>query len=352
MTSITFKSLKDNKTINVNLSKTFTMNELHRNITNNFGNTDQYRLVVKDKQLCLDNASIFERQKQELLQGNIEILLLQRATGGGAFVEVSLLKERVLQQLPNELAKISRVSAVCSCCLCPGLCTVICAKTDSAHTQNGSKLTSICDDCFGSYLKNTNFELRCLAQYRTTAASSTPCETCKDYKTIFKTPVFIELWTTLHEVRDMVKCIDCQICYCGALLFNETLFSQQTCTNCTRVMCFFCNRTWNSSTMTNSQYTCKDPDCTYEQQLEYELVPLQANNQLRVPDRRVCPSCFQPGGYGEACKYHGCPHCKHQFCFMCLQPEQVCNKTSNYHSPCSGGVGIKKQDFTIFPKMN
>ncbi|CAF1471302.1 unnamed protein product, partial [Rotaria sordida] len=178
----------------------------------------------------------------------------------------------------------------------------MCDKNDNTHrpTSNGPRLTYVCDDCFGHYLKNTDFQLRCLAQEKQSNVSARPCNTCKNYETVFKTQAFIEEWTTLREVQDMVRNIDCQICYCGELLVNETLYSQQTCTNCKRTMCFFCNRTWDNSTMTNTKYTCKDSNCTYQQQLDYELQPLRHNNAIQVPDRRVCPNCFKAGGYGEA----------------------------------------------------
>ncbi|CAF3865093.1 unnamed protein product, partial [Rotaria sp. Silwood1] len=97
---------------------------------------------------------------------------------------------------------------------------------------------------------------------------------------------------------ELVKNIDCQICHCGALLFNMTMYSKQQCSNCQRWLCFFCNRNWNDEIMINGKYTCQDDDCEYQRRLKFELVNLERNKELKVPDRRCCPNCFIIGGYG------------------------------------------------------
>ena len=110
-------------------------------------NLSKYRLLIKDQVLCLDNETIFNRQKH-LIHSYIQILVLNQAAGG-TFIEISLLKEIILEALKNEWTKIDREIAICDFCMCPEICATI-------HR------TFICIDCFPNYLKQTNFELRCI----------------------------------------------------------------------------------------------------------------------------------------------------------------------------------------------
>ncbi|CAF1170053.1 unnamed protein product [Didymodactylos carnosus] len=145
------------------------------------------------------------------------------------------------------------------------------------------------------------------------------------YEQFFKTEDFIRSLYALDEVRDLMKHIDCQICHCGVLMVNETMYSKQKCEQCKRWFCFFCNKDWKEEEMKNDQYTCHN-HCVYETKLGYDLVPLVVNSQLRVPSRRCCPKCFTLGGYDAKCKYHQCSVCKHRFCFICLETEDQCSK--------------------------
>ena len=331
-----------------------------RSVVPEKGDLIGYRLIIQDKQLCLDNENIFNRQKHLIVRG-ARILLLPRAPGG-SFIEITLLKELLVEDLKNEVPKLDRVKRECDFCRCEELCAVI-------------HCTSVCSDCFANYLDDSNFELRCtkhipnfgLDQLRLRlvgrysdneiqshypgAFKGHPCGKLIDYRAFFKTTDFIDRWSVLCDVMDMIKNIDCQICYCGALLLNMTMYSKQQCSNCHRWLCFFCNRTWNDELMENKRYTCSDDDCEYQRRLVFELVPLEHNKAIMVPDRRCCPKCYIVGGYGAQCKYHSCPHCKHQFCFICLETENDCKAIykSRHNHQCTS---VKNQDYSMFPRMN
>lgn len=348
MLFITFATPNDEKIYRSILPNNFTLGILRSSLPA-LGDLINYRLVVGDKQLCLDNENIFNRQKH-LIQDNVRILLLPRAPGG-TFIELSLLKEMLLEELKTELPKLNRETKVCEFCQCEELCAVI-------HCIN------VCIDCFPNYLQDTNFKLRCtheeidrelmwVPSYRK-APKTHPCGIEIDYRTLFKSEDFINKWSVLCDVIEMVANIDCQICYCGALLFNMTMYSKQQCSNCRRWLCFFCNRNWNEASMVNTMYTCTDVDCEYQRRLVFDLVPLEGTNDdniIMIPDRRCCPKCFIVGGYGEKCKYHCCPHCKHKFCFICLETENDCKM--KYHSSHSHQcTSVKKQTYSMFPRIN
>ena len=375
MALVYFKTPTDEKLHIAHLPDNFTRLDLIRAVPA-LGDLTKYRLLIEDQALCLDNDVIFNRQKH--LIDHFTLITLLNPASGGTFTEISLLKEIILEDLKNEWKKIDLSANTCDFCMCPEMCATI-------HR------THVCIDCFPNYLKETNFELRCVRQiidpvdihhlgHRKSSSidnlvvcKPTPvvelnqqqqvqkadnlryqlmkfCEAIVDYRTFFKTPEFLDRWSILCEITDLLKNIDCQICHCGAMLFNMTLFAKQQCNSCERWLCFFCNRTWNDKTMENRRYTCTD-DCEYQRRLEFELVPLNLAPEIMVPDRRCCPNCFIVGGYGNACKYHGCPYCRYQFCFICLETHDDCKKKYGSHAygPCAD---VKKQDYSIFPRIH
>lgn len=325
------------------LPHNFNLNDF-RNACHKVGDLINYRLLIEDKQLCLDNENIFNRQKN-LITNGVEILLLPRAPGG-TFIEISLLKEILLEELKIELNKLNRIMKECSICTCEELCVQI-------------HCISVCVDCFPNYLQETNFRLRCIQEkedeelrrllHFQKAPKTHPCGEEIDYRVLFKTTEFIDKWSVLCDVMQLITNIDCQICYCGALLFNMTMYSKQQCTNCRRWLCFFCNKNWNDYSMMNKKYTCENIDCEYQRRLIYELVPLGGSDRAMIPNRRCCPKCFNVGGYGEKCQYHCCPHCKHRFCFICLRPEDECK--IGFRSANPSKCELAEQNYLMFPRV-
>ncbi|CAF1138353.1 unnamed protein product [Adineta steineri] len=126
--------------------------------------------------------------------------------------------------------------------------------------------------------------------------------------------------------------------------------AKQQCSSCQRWLCFFCNRTWNDQTMKDLMYTCTS-ECEYQRRIQYDLVPLLHAPTIMVPDRRCCPNCFLSGGYGTACKYHSCPYCRHQFCFICLETEADCKEKykSSAYAKC---IDVQKQNYSMFPRIH
>lgn len=374
MVLVTFTTVIDGKTFSSQLPHNFTLSDFIKSVPA-LGILTTYRALINDTVLCLDNVAIFERQKH-LIHHNAQINLLNQATSG-TFMEVSLLKEIILEDLKKEWARIDRTKTVCDFCRCTEMCATI-------HR------TYTCIDCFPNYLKETNFQLRCTKEifnhddrYRVSHRASPFeddlvlcksdsfielnnqiqkanisriliakfCEFTADYRTFFKTADFIDRYSMLCDITDLLKNIDCQICYCGALLFNMTMSAKQQCSSCQRWFCFFCNRTWNSQTMKDILYTCTD-ECEYERRIQYNLVPLSSSSPvIMVPDRRCCPNCFVTGGYAKACKYHSCPYCRYQFCFICLETDADCKK--KYKSgPYIACTDVKKQNYSMFSRIH
>ena len=310
------------------LNENFNLNDLRRLITSQFKYPLHYRFVISGKELDLSSETSFTHCRSSFHNG-VTIIVLQRILGGG-FVEIEVLTNIILQDLEHALQQIPTINDPDRPCL-------ICCDN-----ENTMKLCCgrICKNCFGNYFAHSDFQLRCM-----TYCGKIP------YDRLFISPAFIRSLESLTEIRELLKNIDCQICHCGSLVVNETLYAQQKCENCKRIFCFFCNKDWKDESIVcqNKLYSCGST-CDYTTKLSYELVPLQCNENVSVPNRRFCPSCFTFGSYDEKCKYHTCPACLHSFCFICLEEEETCKTKygSNYQHKCTD---VKKQNYTDFPRI-
>ncbi|CAF3361874.1 unnamed protein product [Rotaria socialis] len=256
--------------------------------------------------------------------------MVTRRMLGGGYVEMQILTGIILSDLEQQLLKIPTVyyeDKPCQVCREHPNCFQLCCSR-------------ICQSCFVSYFESSSFRLKCMI-----------CRRDIDPKLFFISNDFICSLESLDEIRDLMKCIDCQICHCGLLVVNETLYAKQTCQQCKRTFCFFCNKDWDDGLQKkhNDLYTCH-VNCDYETRLSYELVPLQSNLSVMVPNRRFCPFCFTFGSYDDKCKYHMCPSCSRSFCFICLEEETLCKSKygSNYQHKCTD---FKKQHFDDFPTI-
>jgi hypothetical protein len=297
---------------------------------------DEYRFIIDSKQLDLKDSRRFDTQKH-LIQNGTTIFVLQRMKGGSgnqdtqSYMEIATLIDRVKEKLPQELNNSMKTNALCVACQETKKCTQLCCWP-------------ICASCFITYYTTTNFNLKC-----------TDCHKPVEPRRFFQSEEFLKLIGCLHQSRKMLEYINFQICRCGSLVSNDTLYSKQQCKTCDRVMCFFCNKEWNPDTMANVQYTCHN-NCDYETKITYELVPcLEFDPNLMIPSRRTCPKCFYAGAFGGRCKYHDCYSCGYSFCFICLESKEECqrkyNKTRNqeFHKvPCRD---IKQQTYSMFPRL-
>jgi hypothetical protein len=286
-----------------------------------YGKMENYRFMVNGTDLNVQNEAEFNKNKHLIISGST-LYPLQRCVGGSD-VDMVTLKTIVRSELRSELQKIPKVWAECvshgETVLCVALC---CYK--------------YCDDCFIQSFEASKFELKCLG-----------CQQVVSYKQFFKSPDFIQTLDCLDQVNTFQKCIDYQVCKCGSPMINETMYARQQCIQCKRVFCFFCNNEWQEGQMKNEKYTCRK-DCAYEVLITQDLVPLAANPSLTVPNKRVCPNCFNDGGYGNCCKYNQCHYCELWFCYMCLKPQTECSKTSSYSTKCTDPV---KQTYDTFPRL-
>jgi hypothetical protein len=291
------------------------------------GMIDFYRFIVCGKELAVHNRAVFDQQKY-LFQNGMNIFVLKRLVGG--YVEMSVLRGIIINDLEQELQKIPTTNAgerLCEvCCDNPNFVRLCCNR--------------ICKCCFSNYFELASFQLKCMT-----------CRRSIPYSQFFISNDFIHSLESFEEVRELLRNIDCQICQCGTLAVNETLFAQQTCELCKRTFCFFCNKDWNEGNekRRNDRYTCH-VNCDYETRLSFELVPLEVNKSVMVPNRRFCPFCFTPGAYGNKCKYHTCDVCSRSFCFICLNEQEECQTKygSNYQHECTK---VKIQRYSDFPTI-
>ncbi|CAF4018623.1 unnamed protein product [Rotaria sp. Silwood1] len=314
------------KTIQTQLPDDFSIENFRNLISSKIDPSaiQHYRFIANNKELCLDNDEDFAKRKH-LIKNGVTIFLLRRMHGGG-FVESAVLIDIVIDELPNELRKIQTNINEYIICLEEKPCLTLCCGV-------------ICLTCFSNYIKQNDLQLNCLICRRTTP-----------YERFFITADFIRTMISHREIRDLTKNIDCQICHCGALLVNETLFAQQTCQHCRRIFCFFCNKDWTdgAESRRNDRYTCH-ANCDYKNKLNYDLVPYAQNRNTFIPNSRCCPKCFNVGAYDGKCKYHQCAICRPQFCFLCLAPKAECDKDGNSIKIECGQV--KRQDYTMFPRI-
>jgi hypothetical protein len=72
---------------------------------------------------------------------------------------------------------------------------------------------------------------------------------------------------------------------------------------------------------------------------------------MKIPNRRVCPKCFNFGAYDEKCKYHTCTKCKYTFCFLCLEEADECKRKykSSYSHRCV--LQPATQSYSMFPRL-
>ncbi|CAF2098214.1 unnamed protein product [Rotaria magnacalcarata] len=314
------------KTIQTQLPDNFTFDDFKNLVIDKIDSTavEHYRFVANNKDLCLDSKDEFTKRKH-LIKNGTTIFLLRRMNGGG-YVETAILIDIIIQELPKELPKLRMHPAECVVCLDDKQCMKICC-------------TVICMTCFPRYFKEHDLQVKCMI-----------CPQQIPYAQFFVSPDFIRSLDSLNKIRGLMKHIDCQICHCGSLLVNETLFAQQTCTHCQRTFCFFCNKDWKDGPEPrhNQRFTC-GVNCDYEMKLNYDLIPYVQNKAINIPNSRICPKCFNVGGYDGKCKYHQCVVCKHTFCFLCLAPKVQCYKEpSSIQQLCAE---VKRQEFNMFPRI-
>ena len=309
------------------LSTNFDLSEFKSAATTLFGSIENFRFLVKGKQLNIDDASKFKEQ-HNLFHDNCVVQLVKCMKGG--YPPLHELVARIHREIPNTFkANTTNTRVQCVACMDTNECMKFnCPSCSHAHV--------LCTECSIQYFTINELEMKCFS-----------CSKRVDYHAVFKnSPNFIAMLDELQEMYETVKNIDCQICNCGELQINETLYSKQYCNSCKRWYCFFCNNTWNDAHMQNAQYTCHN-NCVYENAITFDMVQLGLrcdSSWTEVPNRRTCPKCRTLGSYGNACQMHTCHQCKHQFCFICLRDESVCNYGKD--KKCT----LASQSYGIFPK--
>ncbi|CAF1318393.1 unnamed protein product [Didymodactylos carnosus] len=326
-------SLQNNvgKVTSAMLPDSFTLDEFTKMLSEKLGDIEGHRFVMDGKQLRLNDEQTFNQQKEQITNGKV-IFVLDRLPGGTDTVVnepyISKSIDLIMSALPFELLSMFKTDGICTACRDNTQCLTLCC-------------TQVCEDCFPKYFKSKHFKLKCMNPTCTKTLNS------QDY---FRTQKFQNLMSDFEGKQQLIQNIDCQICRCGALMINDKMYSQQECQKCKRRLCFFCNKDWDESKMKNMLYTCKN-NCDYEAKITYELVPMKDSNPpMQIPNRRCCPKCFNTGAYGGVCKYHKCTSCGYDFCFICLESKEDCNK--KFAKPYGSCQGLKEAGYNIFPKIN
>ncbi|GJJ75150.1 hypothetical protein EMPS_07508 [Entomortierella parvispora] len=287
--------------------------------------TKSFRYVTSSKPLPMDNEREFDKQKQ-YITNNCNIFVLGRLLGG--FTLPAMLEDIVKQELASELDKVPAHSADCAICLendtdCLKACCV-----------------RICREDFQRWLLEKRFKVSCMV-----------CTKAIEPKHIFVTPAYVATIQAFEEEKQILQNIDCQRCLeCNALMHNETMHSLQTCVKCHRQFCFFCNREWDADKMLDRKNSC-GKECVYETMISFQLLPFHYNRDIKIPNVRTCPRCFNFGNYDNKCKYHSCSVCKLTFCFLCLEDETECKRkyNSRYDHVCVKTPVL--QNYSMFPRL-
>ena len=314
------------RSVPIQLNDNFNLAEFKAVIIREFGPMDSYRFFVDSIQLDLNNESRFNEQKSHITDDKT-IFVLGRLRGGG-YLDTGTFIDIIIVDLPDVLKKIKKTNYQCAICYNNKPCNKIC------HAM-------VCDECFTSYFKSCNLQIKCLT-----------CSEIVSSKDVFNNATFDATLRSYSELQSLLKHIDCQVCSCGALALNETMYPKQKCIECSRDFCFFCNKNWNDATMKNNKlYTCSSGNCDYETRISFKLTTFNFDTTLSIPDRRCCPKCFTAGAYGERCKYNTCLACNYKFCFFCLETEEECCRKyqKNYSKQCVEPI---EQTYAIFPRLN
>ncbi|OAQ28609.1 hypothetical protein K457DRAFT_33005 [Linnemannia elongata AG-77] len=308
----------------------FTLNDFLNTASNVLGHrnrdeTLRFRYTVSGKPLDVEHEKEFDKQKRYVTEG-CNIFTLGRLLGGWTLPDT--LQAIAELQLRDELEKVATCSADCSICL------------DTSMDCIRTCCVWVCREDLERWLLDKQFKVSC-----------TVCSKAIELKDIFKTPEYIATLQALEDEKQLLRNMDCQrCCSCNALMHNETMFARQTCVQCCRVFCFFCNRNWNTATMLDRRNSC-GKECVYETMISFRLIPFHYNAHIKIPSERTCPRCFNFGAYDGKCKYHTCTSCQLTFCFLCLEEESECKRKykSSYDKVCVQTPAT--QDYNMFPRL-
>ena len=325
MINITLQNLAG-KSVPVMIKDGFTMSDFKKIAEENFSPIENYRFYVENSLLDLQNEVEFNKHKSKIVDDKT-IFVLGRLRGGG-YLDISTFIDIILVDLPDVLRKLPKTNRQCIICHENKPCFNVC------HGR-------ICDSCFTKYFKASNLQIKCVV-----------CSAIIPPKTVLNDSGFCSALQSYDDLQNLLKNIDCQVCHCGALVINETMYAKQRCIECFRDFCFFCNKDWNAQTMREGiKYTCSSGNCDYETRINFQLTTFIFNSAEKIPDRRCCPNCFVPGFYGERCKYNTCLRCNHEFCFFCLETKAQC-RTKYGKSNSEKCTEPIRQSYAIFPRLN
>ena len=232
----------------------------------------------------------------------------------------------VLPEVPHQLRE---------CCIMAGDCVdgrVPCLKACCIW---------LCDECLLIMLKSNHSGFKC-----PTCGKESLVESILTHEAVACEAA------SYRAKAELLKNIDVQICRCGTLMVNETMYPQQKCYVCKRVFCFFCNEDWNDAKMNADERFGCSAECSITRKVNFEFTPFAYDRPRdKIPKRRACPRCSAYVGYGGCPdKYHYCIWCGHMFCFWCLLPKSDC-PTSYNRLDCTSDGKPTTQTVDALPRL-
>lgn len=325
------------------------------------GYESPFQLITKGKNIPFGTsvAEINDFQKIKDTMTTKSIILVVQTFPGGTAIEKQ--KTALLGTFAVEVMKLGLMQNT--------LC-VVCREIKQSLQFNckvKNCANTICISCIQKHYETWRYQLQCLI-----------CRRFMPNETISTNLNFqIEL-EAMNECLAGLTCIDYQICNCGQLARNTDLLACKRCINCKRDMCFFCNETWNSQTMSNQLYSCGQETCRFNNIINTCNSPREwtgnsgknSGDKLKatIPVARCCPKCHVMGAYDGKCKFHRCIWCsmcpvdcpiglgvdcdthKYEFCFFCLKPKTQCTKSNDYYTACGEAVKITHKDLPYYFK--
>ncbi|CAN9509609.1 unnamed protein product [Ophioblennius macclurei] len=216
------------------------------------------------------------------------------------------------------------------------------AKMSCGHGATPSSLTNWCREL----LKQGN--------------SSFSCGTCRkkwSYAEVRKMALLtleereeFETALALNAAKDGLNCKNCP--QCDSLVARKNIANLNVvCRMCLITknqnyeFCWQCLREWKGNRPRSDR--CDNEGCANEALNTLKTCKNIVFESVKgvdgCPSIRACPTCgFLLEHSSKKCKNLLCPHCKVEFCFVCLKLTKECLKTSRHYDLCSSGVAPRQ----------
>ena len=129
------------------------------------------------------------------------------------------------------------------------------------------------------------------------------------------------------------------------------------CAICTRKrgsvydFCWQCLQEWVPPARSGVSFGCGRQECLELEIASIRDAPMMKIRDMDVPNRRACPNCGRVVEHnGLGCKNMACTRCKKEFCFLCLEFTENCQKTapSSWYGKCKKPVAPRQTEIPVW----